>query len=51
MTIDIPYCSAFTEDKIFGAITDAFLYPWTGSCIANPEYDPEDMLKAVLRAK
>ncbi len=29
---------------------DAFSYRWTGSCIANPEYEPEDMLKAVLQA-
>jgi hypothetical protein len=26
------------------------LYIWTGSCIANPEYEPEDMLKVVLHA-
>jgi hypothetical protein len=29
---------------------DAFSYIWTGSCIVNPEYEPEDMLKAVLHA-
>jgi hypothetical protein len=40
----------FPEDEIFGAITDSFLYRWTDSCIANPEYEPEDMLKAVLHA-
>ena len=33
---------------MFGAITESFLYRWTGSCIAHPEYEPEDMLKAVL---
>ena len=35
---------------MFGAIPDAFTYRWTGSCITNPEYEPEDMLKAVLHA-
>jgi hypothetical protein len=43
------YCLAFPEDVNFGAILDSFLYRWTASCIANPEYEPEDMLKAVLR--
>jgi len=37
-------------DEIFGATTDSFRYRWTGSCIANLEYEPEDMLKAVLYA-
>ena len=46
----ITYCSAFPEDTIFGAITDSFQFRWNGSCIANPEYDPEDMLRAVLHA-
>ena len=50
MSGGISYCSAFPEDDIFGAITDSFRYRWTGSCIANPEYEPEDMLKAVLQA-
>jgi hypothetical protein len=50
MSDGISYCSAFPEDEIFGAITDSFLYRWTGSCIATPEYEPEDMLKAVLHA-
>ncbi len=50
MSSDISYCSAFKADEAFGAILDAFSYRWTGSCIANPEYDPEDMLKAVLHA-
>jgi len=50
MSDGISYCSAFLEDKIFGAITDSMLYRWTGSCIANPEYEPEDMLKAELHA-
>ena len=50
MSSGISYCSAFPEDEIFGATTDSFRYRWTGSCIANPEYEPEDMLKAVLHA-
>ena len=50
MTEDMTYCSAFIEDVNFGAILDSFLYRWTASCIANPEYEPEDMLKAVLQA-
>ncbi len=34
----------------FGAFTDSFLYRWTGSCIANPEYELENMLKAIPHA-
>jgi hypothetical protein len=44
------YCSAFPEDVNFGAIINSFQYRWTASCIANSEYEPEDMLKAVLHA-
>jgi hypothetical protein len=50
MTEGITLCSAFQEDVNFGAIIDSLLYRWTNSCIANPEYEPEDMLKAVLQA-
>jgi len=50
MTEGMRYCSAFQSDVNFGAILDSFLYRWTASCIANSEYEPEDMLKAVLRA-
>ena len=50
MSSGISYCSAFPEDEIFGAIADSFLYRWNGSCIASPEYKPEDMLKAILHA-
>jgi hypothetical protein len=50
MSGSISYCCAFPEDEILGATTDSFRYRWTGSCIANPEYEPKDMLKAVLRA-
>ena len=50
MSSGMTYCSAFKADEAFGAIPDAFSYRWGGSCIANPEYEPEDMLKAVLHA-
>ena len=50
MSGGISYCSAFPENGIFGATTDSFRYRWTSSCIANPEYEPKDMLKAVLHA-
>ena len=50
MTCGISYCYAFPEDEILGATTDFFRYRWTGSCIANQKYEPEDMLKAVLHA-
>jgi hypothetical protein len=29
------YCSAFSEDTVFGAILESFKFRWTGSCIAN----------------
>ncbi len=47
-TEGITYCSTFQEDVNFGAIIDSFLYRWTNSCKANPEYEPEDMLQVVL---
>jgi hypothetical protein len=50
MSGGIAFCSAFPEDKILGAIPDLFLYRWTSSCIANPEYEPQDMLKSALHA-
>ena len=50
MSDGISYCSAFPEDEICGATTDSFRYRWSGSCIANPKYEPEDMIKAVLHA-
>ena len=46
----IAYCSAFPEDSVFGALHNAHSYRWTGSCVANPEYDPEDMRTIVLHA-
>ncbi len=50
MSEGITYCSAFPEDAEFGAVINSFQNRWTSSCIANPEYEPEDMLKTVLRA-
>ena len=50
MEPDTTYCTAYPDDSAFGALHDAFSYRWTGSCIANPEYEPEDMRKAVLHA-
>ena len=46
----ITYCTAYPEDSPFGALYDAFSYRLTGSCTANPEYDPGDMRKAILHA-
>ncbi len=46
----ITYCTAYPEDSSFGALYDAFSYRLTGSCTANPEYDPGDMRKAILHA-
>jgi hypothetical protein len=50
MTEGMTYCSTFPDDTNFGANIYSFQYRWTASCIANPEYEPEDMLKAVLHA-
>ena len=50
MTDGITYYSAFPEDTVFGAIINSYQFQCTGSCIANPEYEPEDMLKAILHA-
>jgi hypothetical protein len=50
MTEGMTYFSAFPEDVNFGAILNCFQYRWIASCIANPEYEPEDMLKAILHA-
>ena len=36
---------------VFGSIIlNSFQFRWTSSCIANPEYEPEDMIKAILYA-
>ena len=50
MSDGIIYCSAFPEDAAFRAIINSFQFRWTSSCIANLEYEPEDMLKADLHA-
>ena len=44
------YYSAFPEDKIFGARYDSFSVQWRGHCIANPEYEHEDMLNTMKQA-
>jgi hypothetical protein len=46
----ITYYSAFLEESVFGALHNAHSYKWTRSCVANPEYDPEDMRTTVLHA-
>ena len=46
----ITYCTAFPEDSTFGAILSASNRRWTSFCMANPEYDPEDMRQVVLHA-
>jgi hypothetical protein len=50
MSDGIIYRSAFKEDAVFGAVINSFQFQWTGSCIANPEYEPENMLKTILHA-
>ncbi len=50
MSEGITYCSAFPENAVFGAIINSFQFRWIISCIAIPEYEPEDMLKTVLHA-
>jgi len=50
MSDGITYCSAFSEDAVFGAVISSFQFRWVSSCITNPEYEPENMLKAILRA-
>jgi hypothetical protein len=50
MNPNVEYCTTFPEDANFGAHYDSFSYRLAGSCIANPEYEPEDMRKAVLHA-
>ena len=46
----ITYHSAFPKDAVFGAIMNSFQLRWTSSCIVDLEYEPEDMLKAVVYA-
>ncbi len=50
MSNGITYCSVFPEDTVFGEIIYSFKFRSTSSCIANPEFEPEDMLKTVIHA-
>ena len=50
MNPNVEFCTAFPEDANFGAHFNSFSYRLTGSCVANPEYEPQDMRKAVLHA-
>jgi hypothetical protein len=50
MSDGITNISAFPENANFGAIINSLQFRRTSSCIANSEYEPEDMLKAVLYA-
>jgi hypothetical protein len=50
MSDGITYCSTFPKDAVFGAIMNYFQLRWTSSCIVDLEYEPEDMLKAVVYA-
>jgi hypothetical protein len=50
MSGNIANCSTFLEEAVFGAILNSFLFRWTSSCIANPDYEPKNMPKAVLHA-
>ena len=50
MQENVTYCSAFPQDTQFGAAYNAFDYRWTGSCLANPEYEPEDMRQTLRHA-
>jgi hypothetical protein len=46
----ITYCPPFLENAAFGASINSFQFRWTIFSIANLEYEPENMLKAVLHA-
>jgi hypothetical protein len=50
MSGGVTYYPAFPEDAAFGAVINSFLFRSTRSCITNPEYEPEGMLKAILHA-
>ena len=41
------YCSLHTQDKVFGANTDAYSRKWEGASQANPPHEAEAMEKAV----
>jgi len=44
------YWSCHERDRLFGAHHDAYSHQWTGLSVANPEYEPKDMEKAVAWA-
>ena len=44
------YWSCHERDQLFGAHHDAYSCHWTGYSVANPEYEPKDMDKAVAWA-
>ena len=44
------YWSCHERDQLFGAHHDAYSCHWTGYSVANPEYEPKDMEKAVAWA-
>ena len=41
------YCSMYEDDQVFGARHDAYGWKWQGISEANPEYEDEEMEKAV----
>ena len=45
------YFSNYKEDKIFGANGSAWEEEWKVSGVVNPEFEEEDMWKAVKNAK
>ncbi len=51
MSGNVTYCaSAFPEDYVFGIVIYAFFFCWKSSYIANPGYEPKDLLKVALHA-
>jgi ribonuclease HI len=44
------YWSCHQRDQLFGAHHNAYTHQWTGFSVANPEYEPKDMDKAVAWA-
>ena len=45
---NVNYCAAPQEDAIFEAQDQDYNYRWTGSCLAVPEHEPTNIIKAVL---
>jgi hypothetical protein len=46
----IKYCLVFPGDETFAAVIHFFFFRRTSCRIANPEYEPGDMVKVVLHA-